>query len=63
MICIGTFPRRIPQEITKLAALGAIKVHPSLLPRHRGPLPLFWTHHVRRRCQILTFFELRSSAT
>ena len=45
LICIATFPRRVPQEITTLAPLGAINVHPSLLPRHRGPLPLFWTYH------------------
>jgi methionyl-tRNA formyltransferase len=25
--------------------MGAVNLHPSLLPRHRGPLPLFWTYH------------------
>jgi folate-dependent phosphoribosylglycinamide formyltransferase PurN len=25
-----------------LAPLGGINVHPSLLPRHRGPMPVFW---------------------
>jgi methionyl-tRNA formyltransferase len=45
LICIAMFPRRVPREITTLAPLGAINVHPSLLPRHRGPLPLFWTYH------------------
>lgn len=25
-----------------LAPLGGINLHPSLLPRHRGPLPTFW---------------------
>lgn len=26
-----------------LAPLGGINLHPSLLPRHRGPIPAFWT--------------------
>jgi methionyl-tRNA formyltransferase len=45
LICVAIFPRLIPSEITAVAPLGAINVHPSLLPRHRGPLPLFWTYH------------------
>jgi methionyl-tRNA formyltransferase len=27
------------------ATLGGVNVHTSLLPRHRGPLPLFWIYH------------------
>jgi methionyl-tRNA formyltransferase len=53
-ICIAMFPRRISQEITTLAPLGAINVHPSLLPRHRGPLPLFWTYHADDRMAGVT---------
>ena len=49
LIGVAIYPRRIPQEITALAPLGAINVHPSLLPRHRGPLPLFWTYHADDR--------------
>ncbi|MBI3459040.1 methionyl-tRNA formyltransferase [Candidatus Azambacteria bacterium] len=30
----------IPQEILNLATLGAINVHPSLLPQYRGPSPI-----------------------
>nr|MCV4207787.1 formyltransferase family protein [Roseomonas sp. SXEYE001] len=25
-----------------LAPMGGINIHPSLLPRHRGPIPTFW---------------------
>jgi methionyl-tRNA formyltransferase len=25
-----------------LAQLGGVNIHPSLLPRHRGPIPAFW---------------------
>ena len=45
LICIALFPRLIPGQLIDVAPLGAINLHPSLLPRHRGPLPLFWTYH------------------
>lgn len=35
--------RRIPAMLVALAPHGGINVHPSLLPRHRGPDPYFWT--------------------
>jgi len=34
--------RKIPASFLSIAPLGAIGVHPSLLPRHRGPDPYFW---------------------
>lgn len=34
--------KRIPRAVRMAAPLGAIGVHPSLLPRHRGPDPTFW---------------------
>ena len=37
------FPWRVPPEALAVAPLGAINVHPSLLPHHRGPNPLGWT--------------------
>ena len=45
LMCISIFPRLLPPELIAIAPLGAINVHPSLLPRHRGPLPMFWTYH------------------
>jgi methionyl-tRNA formyltransferase len=35
------WPRRIPEEVLRLAPRGAFGVHPSLLPRHRGGDPYF----------------------
>jgi folate-dependent phosphoribosylglycinamide formyltransferase PurN len=29
-------------ETLSLAPLGGVNIHPSLLPRHRGPIPTFW---------------------
>jgi len=33
---------RLPMELVESARLGGIGVHPSLLPRHRGPDPTTW---------------------
>lgn len=35
------WPNRIPERVLALAPRGAFGVHPSLLPRHRGPDPYF----------------------
>jgi methionyl-tRNA formyltransferase len=34
--------KRIPRALLEIPLLGAVGVHPSLLPRHRGPDPYFW---------------------
>lgn len=39
--------KRVPPAIVALAPRGGVNVHPSLLPRHRGADPYFWT--LRRR--------------
>jgi len=41
MLCWG-FPWRIPQAALDVARLGSVNMHPALLPRHRGPIPLAW---------------------
>jgi methionyl-tRNA formyltransferase len=43
MLITACFPWRLPPEIVEQFPLGAFNVHPSWLPRHRGPEPLFWT--------------------
>jgi methionyl-tRNA formyltransferase len=40
-ICWG-FPWRIPLAALEVPRLGSINLHPALLPRHRGPIPLSW---------------------
>lgn len=34
--------RRIPDAVRGLGRFGAVGVHPSILPRHRGADPIFW---------------------
>jgi methionyl-tRNA formyltransferase len=43
VLCAACFPWRLPPEVLSIARLGALNVHPSLLPANRGPQPLFWT--------------------
>jgi methionyl-tRNA formyltransferase len=43
VLCVACFSQRIPRSILDLPRLGCLNVHPSLLPAHRGPVPLFWT--------------------
>lgn len=42
LLLVATFPWRLPRSVRALARLGAINLHPSLLPRYRGALPEFW---------------------
>lgn len=44
-ICVACFTRRLPPAVLALPRLGCLNAHPSLLPAHRGPDPLFWTFH------------------
>ncbi len=37
---LAAFGKIIPQEIIDLFPFGIINIHPSLLPRHRGPTPI-----------------------
>lgn len=43
LICVACFSRFIPPALLAIPRLGALNVHPSLLPDNRGPEPLFWT--------------------
>ena len=39
--CMG-FPWKIPPDALAVPRLGWLNGHPSLLPRHRGPVPMAW---------------------
>jgi methionyl-tRNA formyltransferase len=41
VVCMG-FPWKIPADALAVPRLGWLNGHPSLLPRHRGPLPVAW---------------------
>jgi methionyl-tRNA formyltransferase len=41
-VCMG-FPWKVPVAALDVPRLGWLNGHPSLLPRHRGPIPVAWT--------------------
>jgi methionyl-tRNA formyltransferase len=45
VICIAGYRWILPSEVLELPIIGTINCHPSLLPRHRGVLPLFWIYY------------------
>lgn len=42
LIVVAFFNQLLKRPVFEAARLGAINIHPSLLPRYRGPAPLFW---------------------
>lgn len=43
VILVGTWRERLKKEIYELPVIGTINVHPSLLPKYRGPNPYLQT--------------------
>lgn len=43
LIVVSSFNQIIPKSIISLPKFGVINIHPSLLPRYRGPTPTVWT--------------------
>ena len=41
-ILVACFARLLPEELCRRARRDCLNLHPSLLPRYRGPAPLFW---------------------
>lgn len=42
LIVVSGFPWRLPPELLDVPRLGSLNAHPALLPRYRGPNPIFW---------------------
>ena len=49
LACLATFPWPLPVPVIRAPRLGSVNVHASVLPRHRGPNPWFWTYHADDR--------------
>lgn len=43
VILVGSWGEKISSKVASLPKYGCINCHPSLLPRHRGANPYFWT--------------------
>ncbi|MBI4233022.1 MAG: methionyl-tRNA formyltransferase [Chloroflexi bacterium] len=42
-IVVAAYGKLLPPEVLAIPPLGCLNLHPSLLPRHRGPSPVVWT--------------------
>jgi methionyl-tRNA formyltransferase len=62
LICVAGFPWLLPRDVFDSAPLGAINVHGSLLPRHRGVLPLFWIYYHDDRMTGVTVHHIDDGA-
>jgi methionyl-tRNA formyltransferase len=43
LYCVAFFNQLLRKPVLERPRLGAVNLHPSLLPAYRGPAPLFWT--------------------
>ena len=43
LIAIAAYGRILPGEVVGMSPAGCVNVHPSMLPRHRGPSPVAFT--------------------
>ncbi len=58
LICVSCFSKRIPPAILTLPHYGCLNLHPSKLPQHRGPYPLFWTFRNGQRETAVTIHQM-----
>lgn len=42
VICVVAYGKILPEELLNIPQNGCINVHPSLLPKYRGPAPIQW---------------------
>lgn len=62
LICIATFPMLLSPVLFAIPKFGALNLHPSLLPRHRGPAPLFWIYYHDDRRTGVTVHRVNEKA-
>ena len=62
LIVIAFFNQLLRAELLTQVRLGAVNLHPSALPRGRGPAPLFWTFHDAEPRTALTVHRLDARA-
>ena len=55
VILVGSWSEKINEEVFSLPKLGCYNCHPSLLPKHRGANPYFWTIYHGEKTTGVTF--------
>ena len=55
IVLVGTWPEKLKKEIINTPKIATINVHPSLLPKYRGPNPYLQTIWRQEKYSGLTF--------
>ncbi len=55
IILVGSWGEKFSKEIYSIPKIATINVHPSLLPKYRGPNPYFWTIRNQEKVSGVTF--------
>jgi methionyl-tRNA formyltransferase len=58
ILLVACFPFRIPATLRQLARIACWNLHPAMLPRYRGPAPVYWQIHNRERNTGVTLHEV-----
>lgn len=45
IICVASMSQLLPEEVYSIPHYGTINFHPALLPKYRGPKPIFWQYY------------------
>ncbi len=62
LLCVACYPWLLPPAALALPRWSALNIHPSLLPAHRGPQPLFWTFHAGLEGAGVTLHQMDQGA-
>lgn len=58
LILVACFPYRLSPEVFRLPPVACWNLHPSLLPRYRGPYPVFWQLRAGERATGVTLHHV-----
>lgn len=61
-ICLAGYPWLLRGDLLAHPPAPMLNVHGSMLPRHRGPLPLFWVYHADDRHTGVTVHTVTEQA-
>jgi len=54
LLLVHSFMRRLPEKVFSLPRYGSVNIHPSLLPKYRGPSPNYWVLKNKEKITGLT---------
>ena len=60
LMIIYKMPFLLPEYIYNLPLFGTINIHPSLLPRYRGPNPWFWIYYNMESYSGITIHKINN---